>query len=110
MPTVKPWVNQCWRCCEVPWLNVSGRGTVPLRERLQVVVPEGCRGVQGGVDIARFQPVQCRLLRMVRPDAGQAVGLQFRREPRRPPSPVTVAGLQLRAFSRGSDRPSSSCT
>ncbi|MNR50977.1 hypothetical protein D3C85_1705760 [compost metagenome] len=44
---------------------------------LQVVVTEGGRGLQGGLDIARLQPVQAFLC-MVRPDAGQAIGLQLR--------------------------------
>ncbi|MNG26148.1 hypothetical protein D3C84_1111000 [compost metagenome] len=43
---------------------------------LQAVVANGVGGVQGFFDIAGFQPVQT-LLRMVGPDPGQAIGLQF---------------------------------
>ncbi|MNN70475.1 hypothetical protein D3C81_1863270 [compost metagenome] len=41
---------------------------------LQVVITEHCGGVQGGFDIAGFQPVQAPL-RMMCPDTRQAIGL-----------------------------------
>ena len=41
---------------------------------LQAIITDGVGRVQGLFDVTRFQPVQA-LLRMVGPDAGQAVSL-----------------------------------
>ncbi|MCY1439569.1 hypothetical protein D9M71_558120 [compost metagenome] len=53
------------------------RSNLGIARSLQLVVTEHCRGMQGGFDITRLHPVQA-LLRMVRPDTGQAIGLQLR--------------------------------
>ena len=43
---------------------------------LQTIIADGVGGVQRFLQVTFFEPVMT-LLRMVRPDAGQAIGLQF---------------------------------
>ena len=52
------------------------RHHAPLTLLLQPVITNGIGGIQRLFNITRLQPVQS-LLRLIRPDAGQAVRLQF---------------------------------
>ena len=81
VPSRNPFPNQRWRCAEEPWVK-EFRHHASGRLKLQrVVADRGCR-LERRLDVAGFDQWRTALFHqpcilMVRPDAGEAIGLQF---------------------------------